>query len=216
MKPWIFWENRMNIIVADTLAVLIEIQGLMPFADQILHITLQWRHYGRNSVSNHQPHDCLLKRLFRRRSKKTSKLRVTGLCVGNSPGTGEFPTQMASNTANVSIWWHHHDESFSLTHWGRVTHICVSKLIIIGSDNGLSPGWRQAIIWTNAGILWIGPLGTNFSEIFIEIHMSSFKKMHWKMSSAKCRPSCLGLNVIFKDRTKWLTFCWLQKWNAFC
>ena len=52
-----------------------------------------------------------------------------------------------------------------LTHWGRVTHICVGNLTIIGSDNGLLPGWRQAIIWTNAGILLIGPLGTNFSEI---------------------------------------------------
>ena len=54
-----------------------------------------------------------------------------------------------------------------LTHWGRVTHICVGKLIIIGSDNGLSPGRRQAIIWTNAGIWLMGPLGTNFSEILI-------------------------------------------------
>ena len=58
---------------------------------------------------------------------------------------------------------------FVLTHWGRVTHICVSKLIIIGSDNGFAPTRRQAIIWTNAGILLIGPLGTNFSEILIEI-----------------------------------------------
>ena len=58
---------------------------------------LQWRHNGHDSVSNHQPHDCLLNRLFRRRSKKTSKLRVTGLCVGNSSGTGDFPAQMASN-----------------------------------------------------------------------------------------------------------------------
>ena len=56
-------------------------------------ITLQWRHNGRDSVSNHQPHDCLLNLLFRRRSKKISKLRVTGPCVGNSPVTGEFPTQ---------------------------------------------------------------------------------------------------------------------------
>ena len=69
---------------------------------------LQWRHNGRNSVSNHQLHDCLLNGLFRRRSKKTSKLRVTGLCAGNSPGTGEFPAQMASTTENVSIWWRHH------------------------------------------------------------------------------------------------------------
>ena len=64
-----------------------------------------------------------------------------------------------------------------LTHWGRVTHICVSKLTIIGSDNGLSPDRRQAIIWTNAGLLLIGPLGTNFSEILIKILTFSFKKI---------------------------------------
>ena len=72
--------------------------------------TLHWCHNGRDNVSNHQPHDCLLNCLFRRRSKKTSKLRVTGLCVGNSPGTGEFPAQMASNAENVSIWWRHHEQ----------------------------------------------------------------------------------------------------------
>ena len=72
-------------------------------------LTLQWRHNGLDSVSNHQPHHCLLSRLFRRRSKKTSKLRVTGLCAGNSPGPGEFPAQMASYAENVSIWWRHHD-----------------------------------------------------------------------------------------------------------
>ena len=69
---------------------------------------LQWRHNWHDSVPNHQPYDCLLNRLFRRRSKKTSKLRVTGLCAGNSPGTGEFPAQMASYAENVSIWWRHH------------------------------------------------------------------------------------------------------------
>ena len=83
-----------------------------------------------------------------------------------------------------------------LTHWGRVTHICVGKLSIIGSDNGLSPGRRQAIIWTNAGMLLIGPLGTNFSEILIEILTFSFKKMRVEVSSAKWRPFCLGLNVL--------------------
>ena len=71
-----------------------------------------------------------------------------------------------------------------LTHWGRATHICVSKLTIIGSDNGLSPDRRQANIWTNAGILLIGPLGTNFSEILIGIQTFSFKKIHLKISSA--------------------------------
>ena len=83
-----------------------------------------------------------------------------------------------------------------LTHWGRVTHICLSKLTINPSDNGLSPDRRQAIIWTSTGIWLIGPLGTNFSEILIEIITFSFKKMHLKVSSAKWRPCCLGLNVL--------------------
>ena len=70
--------------------------------------TLQWRYNGHDDVSNHQPHHCLLDRLFRRGSKKTSSIRVTGLRVGNSPVTGEFPAQMASKAENVSIWWRHH------------------------------------------------------------------------------------------------------------
>ena len=86
-----------------------------------------------------------------------------------------------------------------LTHWGWVTQICVRKLTIIGSDNGLSPGRRQDIIWTNAGISLIGTLGTNLSEMFIEIHTFSFKKMHLKMSSGKLRPFCLSLNVLRCD-----------------
>ena len=69
----------------------------------------KWRHNGCDGVSNHQPRDCLLSRLIRRRSKKTSKLRVTGLYAGNSPVTGEFPAQMASNAEYGSIWWRHHD-----------------------------------------------------------------------------------------------------------
>ena len=94
-----------------------------------------------------------------------------------------------------------------LTHWGRVTHICVSNLTIIASDNGLLPGRRQAIIWTNAGILLIGPLGTHFSEILIGIQTLSFKKMHLKMPSAKWRPFCLGLNVLISKHTVWT---WVQ------
>ena len=71
-------------------------------------ISLRWRRNGHARVSIHQPHHCLLNRLVGCRSKKSAKLRVTGLCVGNSPGTGEFPAQMASNEKNVSIWWRHH------------------------------------------------------------------------------------------------------------
>ena len=96
---------------------------------------------------------------------------------------------------HLSAVWEHKEV---LTHWGQVTHICVGNLTIIGSDNGLSPGRRQAITWTNVGILLIGPLGTNFSEMLIEIHTFSFKKMHLKMSSGNWRPFCLGLNVLTK------------------
>ena len=90
--------------------------------------------------------------------------------------TGSINIELQASVLCIWLW---------LTHWGRVRHICVSKLTIIGSDNGLSPDCRQAIIWTNAGLLLIGPLGTNFGEILIEILASSFKKMRLKVSSAK-------------------------------
>ena len=90
-------------------------------------ITLRWRHNDHAGVSNHQPHGCLLNRLFRRKSKKTSKLRVTGLCAGNSPGTGEFPAQMASYAENVSIWWRHHEM------WTRLLRFAVDVLLGLNS-----------------------------------------------------------------------------------
>ena len=93
-----------------------------------------------------------------------------------------------------------------LIHWGRVTHICVGNLTIIGPDNGLSPRRRQAILWTNAGVLLIKPIRINFSEIPIEIHTFSFKEMHLKMWSGKWRPFCLGLNVLN---------CWLESYTWF-
>ena len=96
-----FIATKMKVLTVDFMC------GFLDLMDR-----LRWRHNGHDSVSNHQPHHCLLNRLFGRRSKKTSKLRVTGLCVGNSPGTGEFPAQMASNAENVSIWWRHHEQLF--------------------------------------------------------------------------------------------------------
>ena len=95
-------------------------------------------------------------------------------------------------------WWSFCPSLNVLTHWGRVTHICVSNQTNIGSDNGLSPGRRQAIIWSNAGILFIGPLGTNFREILIEIHTFPFKKIYWKMSCGKWWSFCVGLNVLIR------------------
>ena len=104
----------------------------------------------------------------------------------------------------------HSAESKLLTHWGRVTHICVSKLSIIGSDIGLSPGQRQAIIWYNDGILLIRTLAINFSEILSEIHSFSFNKMHFKISSAKWRLFCLGLGApLGADYPKLFTLRWV-------
>ena len=106
---------------------------------------------------------------------------------------------------HMQMWWNHLPHTvkkmhaciaYPLTHWGRMTHICVSKLTIIGLDNGLLPDRHQAIIWTIAEILLIGPLGTNLSEILIEIRTFSFKIMYLEMSSGKWRPSGLGLNEL--------------------
>ena len=80
---------------------------------------------------------------------------------------------------------------------GAEWHIYASvNEAVIGADDSLSPCQRQSIIWTNAGILLIGPLGTNFSEILIKIYTFSFKKMHFKMVSGKLPPPCLSLNVL--------------------
>ena len=98
-----------------------------------------------------------------------------------------------------------------------MTHICVGNLTINGSDNGLSPGGRQAITWTNVGILLIGPLGTNFSEMLIENYTFLFKKINLKMSSGKWRPSCLGHNVLnsYSILTVWyLQIHYYSSWNG--
>ena len=91
--------------------------------------------------------------------------------------------------------------------WGRVMHICISKLTIIGSGDVLSHGLYQAIIWTNVVVLLIGPLGTNLSEMVIEIHTFSFKKkMHLKVSSGKWHLFCLSLNVLMKMAATYLKY----------
>ena len=109
---------------------------------------------------------------------KSSQMRITTKTATDF--SSQWRTIRITTIRGASLWM--------LTHWGRVTHICVGKQTTIGSDNGLSPGRRQTTIWTNAGILLFGPLGTNFSEILIGIQTFSFKKMHLKMSSAKWRP----------------------------
>ena len=120
------------------------------------------------------------------------------------------------------IWW---DDMRWLSHWGWVMLTCICKLTSIGSDNGLSPGWRQAIIWTNAAILLIEPLGTNFSEILIEMQTFSLKKIRLKMSSAailsrsryvKCSISIPNLPVVTDTMSGTDGLCLShQKWNFY-
>ena len=122
-----------------------------------------------------------------------------------SPGAGDLRRPcdfivLTYGTVSITINNVKHS-SIIRSNFLRMTHICVSKLTITGSDNGLSPGRRQAIIRTNDGVLLIGQLGTNFSEILIEIYTFSFKKVHLKMSSGKWRPFCLGLNILKHKRT---------------
>ena len=135
------------------------------------------------------------------------KVPCTALTAGKLPAVsavqGDCETVYMHSVIRTDQICSERHSAGPLTHWGRVTHICISKLTIIGSDNGLLPSRRQAIIWTNAGILLIRLSGTNFSEILIEIDVFSFKKMHLKMSSAKCGPFCLGLNVVTPVHRQW-------------
>ena len=116
------WHFHRNLfcIVYEVLQQFISHVNIYKNSERISHVvhkkfkSLQRLHNGRKGVSNHQPHHCSLNRLSRCRSKKTSKLRVTGICAGNSPGTGEFPAQSASNAENVSLWWRHHEDSYAV------------------------------------------------------------------------------------------------------
>ena len=117
-------------------------QNISPVTRSESILALEWRHNGLDSVSNHQPHHCLLSHLFGRRSKKTSKLRVTSLCAGNSPGSGEFPAQMTSYAENVSIWWRHHVVKTTEPHQTDFS-IC--------SGNGLVPA--GPLWWRNTGVM---------------------------------------------------------------
>ena len=136
----------------------------MFYSSHLWSISLQSHHNGCNGISNHQPHHCLLNHLFRHRSKKTSKLRVTGLCAGNSLLTGEFPAQRASNLENFSIWWCHHDwvkngcivKAFDYNMWLLYGRDCgTNSLIEMGV--GFAAGflcWEKTIISTLFQMTW--------------------------------------------------------------
>ena len=122
------------------------------------HFTLQWRHNGRDGVSNQQHHHCLFSRLFRRRSK----LRVTGLYAGNSPVTGEFPAQMACNAENISIWWRHHDLLENVGSMRNCEHVSVETTCR-----------RFCLVWK---ICWTINPAMNAKQIFA----TKFTNIDWK------------------------------------
>ena len=136
------------------------------------HCSLQWRLNEHDVISN-QPHDCLLNRLFKRRSKKTSKLRGTGLCVGNSPETGEFPTQRASNAENVSIWWRHSCNSLKVRK-AYMSNVCC---------------W--AIYYLNPCLLYVNSFGRTLTKISVKIQISFFNA--FENVVYKGQPLCLAL-----------------------
>ena len=127
--------------------------------------SLQWHHDGRDGVSNHQPPDCLLTRLFRHRSTKTLKLRVTGLCWGNSLVTGGFPAEMASNAEKVSIWWRHH-VSKRRCHRALVSLQCTSVLYI--SAQVWNCDMRYKIItWNNLDV-FVNEITGGWSSVMVQ------------------------------------------------
>ena len=138
---------------------------------------LQWRHNGHDCVSNHQPHDCLLNRLFGRKSTKTSKLRVTGLCAGNSPETGEFPTQMASNAENFSIWWRHHAHNGGHRLFGKKCH-SYSIMVLWQLNSGLGCYYTNSYKpWclTHCYVLQNNLFSDSVSRIMIIVHRRDCK-----------------------------------------
>ena len=149
----VFWVRKYLLIFQDFQRLFIrwcDIQNVQRHCSLVRPNVspLQWRHNDHDGVSNHQPDGCLLNRLFRRRSKKTSKLRVTGLCAGNSPVIGEFPAQRASNTENVSIWWRHHalitEHCMETSKHGNTFRNTVA---FCEGNRSVNPSWIPLIKW---------------------------------------------------------------------
>ena len=148
--------------------------------------SLQWRHNKRNGVSNLQCLDCLLNRLFRRRSKKTSKIRVTGLCEGNPPVTGGFPSQRASNAENVSILWRHHAVT------GDITRIVQGYFIGIGCTNNASV--REAALQSFVKrVTWLSAHGFTWNGYVTKTKQYIQWTMYW--TSNWCTKRWLNMNI---------------------
>ena len=164
-----------------------------PFCNRNVHKcvhSLQWRHNERDGVSNHQPHGCLLNCLVWRRSKNTPKLRVTGLCAGNSPVTGEFPAQRASNTENVSIWWRAHVllQSGALCDMVLVLFlVCATDLFIMMAADAVDPS-----IWLLAGSTPTGQSETLLGNLcYHTMYISPYVYVH-----IQTKPSDQKTNVL--------------------
>ena len=189
--------------------------------------TLHWRHNDHDGVWNHQPHGCLLNRLFRRRSKQTSKLRVTGLSAGEFTGTGEFPAQRASNAENVSIWWRHHgDETPLLTPWagfhkqglrGQITPLSQSQV----RNLALEPWyWGSDRLWKLAQELqllccepyqWLNTRPQYFQ--CINIRVPSRALSHWYMLTSDKTLLTTPCAVTLVLLVQW---CWLAMLSIYC
>ena len=157
-------------------------------------IALGWHHNEGNGISNHQPHDCLLNRLLGRRSKKTSKLHVTGLCVGNSLVTSEFPAQMASNAENASFWWCHHEDT-------------ISPMLAPYQTDGHSPTWSwHQIRWSHSANFMLGPhtavscLKQWIDQTWYEICQSTSADTHIHYSSYYFGPLQLTYRAISSNQ----------------
>ena len=168
-------------------------------------------------VSNHQPHHCLLNCLFRCKSKKTSKLRVTGLCVGNSLVTREFPAQTASNTENVSIWWRHHirdrDRGYCIVEIYRIMHE-LPWITIFGHD------WGDLPIFSWVTKSWVKIIGKSLHEwskiviygneciiLFLTCYFMSWTH-HSATNKHRLLISVLSLRTVFSDLTLWRHHSW--------
>ena len=191
------------------------------------NLSLRWRHNRRDSVSNHQLHDCLLNRLFRRRSKKTPKLRVTGLCVGNSPGTCEFPAQMASNAENVSIWWGHHIRvmshgcygisqitrsstvcSSACSGWYQRTHQRSALVILCEGNSPVTDGFPSEMVSNMERVVVTSSL-VERTMIFSTICAST--STHWGLNKMANISQTIFSNASAwkKDFVFWLKFNWI-------
>ena len=164
---------------------------ILPRGRQTDIYPLRWSHNEGDSVSTHQPHHCLLSRLFERKSKKTSKLRVTGLCAGNSPETDEFPAQMACNAENVSIWWRHH----------AITQYVYYGCWCAGDTTSQVISGRRLIYFSRNMLKGISFFTTNvYAREYLRISSSPLKRiaMHtgvsWNISS-----SCVTLTLTPSD-----------------